>query len=113
MADHRNHRIQVFSTLALTPKATSSTPMPVRILGGGPSAVAGKFNGPSGLCVASWHPFSWGSLPKASLTLHIRPLGLLLALLVPVFDLALALRPRKVTPLVKRGGTSHLRHCTG
>ena len=49
VADTGNHRIAVFS---LADAAGAHCP-PVRVLGGGPSAIAGRFNGPSGLCIAS------------------------------------------------------------
>ena len=46
VADTGNHRIAVFSI-------ADSHCRPTRVIGGGPSAIAGRFNGPSGLCIAN------------------------------------------------------------
>ena len=48
VADSRNHRIQVFSTALGNEKAPF-----VRALGGGQSSTRGRFNLPSGVCIAN------------------------------------------------------------
>ena len=49
VADHRNHRVQVFECAG----GAAGGLRPKRVIGGGPSAVAGRFNGPSGVCIAN------------------------------------------------------------
>ena len=49
VADYANHRIAVFSIA----DASDATCPPVRIIGGGDSSIAGRFSGPSGVCIAN------------------------------------------------------------